>query len=62
MLRLLVTGANGQLGSWMRNLACANENFIFSDLAVEPDCTSGAKMVSRYECLDITDLEVLTNV
>ena len=62
MLRVLVTGANGQLGSWMRNLACENENFIFSDLAVEPDCTSGAKMVGRYECLDITDLEAVSQL
>lgn len=60
MTRVLVTGANGQLGSWMRNLA--SENFIFSDLSAEQDCSSGAKRVRSYCSLDITDAEAVNSL
>ena len=59
MLKVLVTGANGQLGSWMRNLASQNGNFIFSDLSGEQDCSAGVKKVCRYESLNITDADAV---
>ena len=39
-MNILVTGANGQLGSWLRNLAAGKaDNYIFTDVA-ELDITS----------------------
>ncbi|MBR5856744.1 MAG: dTDP-4-dehydrorhamnose reductase [Bacteroidales bacterium] len=55
MCRILVTGANGQLGSWMCNLAGEDDNFIFSDLLESQDLSAGRRSVRRYESLDITD-------
>ena len=65
-MNVLVTGANGQLGSWIRNLAAGSaDNYVFTDIA-ELDITSAEavrKMVrdtaadAIINCAAFTDVE-----
>lgn len=50
---ILVTGANGQLGTWMRKLAAEKDNWFFTDIA-ELD-------LSHYSKLDITDCNAVNH-
>lgn len=59
MYRVLVTGANGQLGSWLCNLAAEREEFIFSDITPCQRREEGVSGICNYTPLDITDREAV---
>ncbi len=64
-MNILVTGANGQLGNWMRNVSeGAKDNYIFTDVA-ELDITDKegvSKFVKDNKIDVIVNCAAYTNV